>query len=318
MVAREPAGRALRGSLDRRPVAAGDVAMLFRLALLALAVSVDLESGAGAVDLTLSPQAPSIRFELVTDSEQIAPGEKFQLALHAQIPDGWGLFWENPGDVGQPLSVELSAPKDFIVEGPRYPAPRRFALPGERNVFGYRRETMLFFDLRAPDDLPHGAHVAFAAIVDWTAFGPALARGEAQAAAEIATYPLHDQPAKDASAMERFRTLLPRPWAELEHVTSDWKLAWADMGEGAGVDLELRVGGATALEFYPLPTDGLDLLDDAGTAVDGGRSLRLSYLRSPDSGRHTVDVRGVLRVERAAGVELFAVRLPCKAGSAER
>ncbi|WP_412062842.1 protein-disulfide reductase DsbD family protein [Rubrivirga sp. IMCC45206] len=84
------------------------------LALLAAAASAQ----APAPDRT-----PHSEVRLVADATAVAPGDTLGVAVEIVIEDGWHVYWQNPGDSGQPVTVAWTLPAGASAGPLRFPAP---------------------------------------------------------------------------------------------------------------------------------------------------------------------------------------------------
>ena len=105
-------------------------------------IAAALAFGAGPVQaLTTEAEAsPAAVVRMVTVENAVVPGaESISAALHVNLAEGWKTYWRNPGEVGLPPEVDLSASenvRDFEI---LWPAPERFTAFGIEN-FGYSDE----------------------------------------------------------------------------------------------------------------------------------------------------------------------------------
>jgi thiol:disulfide interchange protein/DsbC/DsbD-like thiol-disulfide interchange protein len=68
---------------------------------------------------------PHTTATLITDTDAVAPGTPFHVALRLQLAPGWHTYWRNPGDAGVPPTITLHLP-DAAKAGPvDWPAPVR-------------------------------------------------------------------------------------------------------------------------------------------------------------------------------------------------
>ncbi len=81
---------------------------------------------------------------LITDTDQVAPGQPFTAALRLQLAPGWHTYWQNPGDAGMPpsLTPQLSPGSEA---GPiQWPVPQRLA-EGTLTTHAYTGDVVLPF-----------------------------------------------------------------------------------------------------------------------------------------------------------------------------
>ncbi|MGC6606199.1 MAG: protein-disulfide reductase DsbD family protein [Lentimonas sp.] len=68
--------------------------------------------------------------ELISESEQVAPGESFDVAVHFELAPHWHIYWQNPGSSGLPLELSWELPNGVTVGEVQWPVPERFDLDG--------------------------------------------------------------------------------------------------------------------------------------------------------------------------------------------
>lgn len=106
-----------------------------------------------------------LKAELVSEYQQVTPGQSVTLALHF-IPDPhWHTYWQNPGDSGLPTRLSWQLPAGVSAGDIQWPAPAAIAIPPLMN-YGFSGDTVLLSELQlAPD---YNADVlALAVTADW-------------------------------------------------------------------------------------------------------------------------------------------------------
>ena len=76
------------------------------------------------------PKAPPVEVSLHASVSAIAPGQAFEVAIKFEIPEGYHLYWENPGESGKPPTVNWRLPDGFSVSPLRFPPPKRHEAAG--------------------------------------------------------------------------------------------------------------------------------------------------------------------------------------------
>src|ERR1700753_3384868 len=84
------------------------------------------------------------RVSLVSDVDQVAAGQGFQLGLRFQLSPGWHVYWQNPGDAGLAPAVSLTLPRGATAAPLRWPVPKRLA-EGPVTTYGYEKAVLLLF-----------------------------------------------------------------------------------------------------------------------------------------------------------------------------
>jgi thiol:disulfide interchange protein DsbD len=187
----------------------------FRSAVRSLLASLLLLIGPSLAGLSLaqpvqSADDPSPHSEatLVSDAAPIAPGEPFTVALRLAMEDGWHSYWKNPGDSGQPTSIDWSLPDGFTAGPVQWPYPH----PIEASTFtsyGYSGEVRLLTTVTPPEDLTPGTRVTLEAKARWLICADICLPAHSDVSL---TVPVADAPSPTpaAAAIDAARSKLPR------------------------------------------------------------------------------------------------------------
>lgn len=106
------------------------------------------------------------KVELVAEKDAVAPGETAWLGLHFVLDPGWHIYWQNPGDSGEPPRVQWNLPASFRVGSIEWPAPQRLG-SGTVIDFGYSGETLLMIPLAIPADAAADVQEKLTATAKW-------------------------------------------------------------------------------------------------------------------------------------------------------
>ncbi|MDP2307819.1 MAG: protein-disulfide reductase DsbD family protein [Pseudomonadota bacterium] len=112
---------------------------------------------------------PPVHVSIVAPAEMRIGGTA-EVAVVLDVPKGWHIYWENPGQSGLSTDARLTVahagdctpPAGRVVTGPRWPVPKRFEADGLVN-YGYDGVTAFVFELHAPatSRLPLEAQVSW-------------------------------------------------------------------------------------------------------------------------------------------------------------
>lgn len=103
---------------------------------------------------------------LISEVSAIAPGEPFTVGLHLQMEEGWHSYWKNPGDSGEPTSVDWSLPPGFEAGEIQWPYPHRIPY-GPMTSYGYSDEVVLPIQITPPDTISPGTRVTVRGRANW-------------------------------------------------------------------------------------------------------------------------------------------------------
>lgn len=111
-------------------------------------------------------QAPNhLKAELVSEYQQVQPGQTWQLGLHMVHDEHWHTYWKNPGDSGLPTTIRWSLPEGVTVGEIQWPVPQAISIPPLMN-YGYEGTTVLLTDISIPADYTQSV-ITIRADVDW-------------------------------------------------------------------------------------------------------------------------------------------------------
>lgn len=123
-------------------------------------------SAGAAAQPGLVPGEPIIEARLVSDVEQVAPGEDFRIGVHQLMPDGWHTYWRNPGDNGMPITLDWTVPAGVEIGPVAWPAPVELPLTDDIMDYGYRDEVVLPMSVHLPEAYADDS-VTLTADADW-------------------------------------------------------------------------------------------------------------------------------------------------------
>ena len=85
------------------------------------------------------PIEPRVRVDLVSEARSVAPGTTFWVGVRQRIHPGWHTYWVNPGDSGEPMTIEWQLPPGLSAGPVAWPHPHRIPV-GPAMSFGYTDE----------------------------------------------------------------------------------------------------------------------------------------------------------------------------------
>jgi thiol:disulfide interchange protein/DsbC/DsbD-like thiol-disulfide interchange protein len=209
-----------------------------------LALSVGLAAPAPA---QIGEKRPLVRAELIAEHMAARRGETLTVALRQTITPGWHTYWQNPGDSGEPTSLDWNLPAG-ITSGPiQWPLPE--AIPvGPLTNYGYSDSLLLLTDITIPTDAA-GQSVTLSAKARWLVCKDICVPEESPVSL---TLPLIDgglspRRSPDAAAIAAAREALPKPapWPVRYSHSLDKLTLNVD---GLGSD----IGKITHVRFFPV------------------------------------------------------------------
>jgi thiol:disulfide interchange protein len=134
--------------------------------LISLAVAICAWLGLGAPARAAAVNTGHLTAELVPDRVSITPGGTLHVALRQAIEPGWHTYWRNPGDSGQPVTLDWTLPAGWRAGAITWPAPQQLRV-GPLMDYGYTGKVLLPVTVTAPNTARPGqsvtlkAHAAF-------------------------------------------------------------------------------------------------------------------------------------------------------------
>jgi len=219
------------------------------------------------------------------EADSVQAGETFSVIVRFQMGEGWHIYWKNPGNAGMPTDVRVDGPEGFRTGAIRWPRPVEFKT-GKINTFGYKKETMLFVPVTAPDPLPEAPH-EFEVSVDYLACKNRCFRQSETLTARLPGDTMNNELKQ---AVETYRAAIPVSFEQVR----DRKVRWTD----SGVVLTGRVPSSKTetMTVFPISISGVELGTPEKMVRDGTFRLRIPVSWNPDNhiGDDEPAVRGVL------------------------
>lgn len=98
--------------------------------------------------------------QLISDAQQLQPGQTFLVGIHFLLDEDWHIYWKNPGDSGLAPMIEWRLPEGWEVEEIIWPYPHQINIDPLVS-YGYEHEVVLFSRIHIPENsiLPEQAQI---------------------------------------------------------------------------------------------------------------------------------------------------------------
>ena len=167
----------------------------------------------GTTEPVLAQQAddpsPHSEASLVSETTALTPGRPTTVALRLQLDEGWHSYWKNPGDSGQPISIDWSLPDGFEAGGLHWPYPQTIASTG-LTTYAYKDEVFLLADITPPEDLSPGTSVTLSGSARWLVCADICLPAQADVQLSLPVRASPAGPSEVADAIAETRTRLPK------------------------------------------------------------------------------------------------------------
>jgi len=98
----------------------------------------------------IPPQPPKhSQVSLVVAQSAVTPGSDVNVGIQFAVENGWHIYWQNPGDSGEPPRMQWQLPAGITAGAIEWPTPVRLTNPAGTD-FGYEGTTVLLTALRIP------------------------------------------------------------------------------------------------------------------------------------------------------------------------
>lgn len=97
------------------------------------------------------PASPIAKAQLLLHAPQVKQGEPIAAGVLFTMPEGWHIYWQNPGDSGIPTTLAWTVPEGVTVSPIEWPLPERIETSGLVN-YGYGEKVILPVQLTPASD----------------------------------------------------------------------------------------------------------------------------------------------------------------------
>lgn len=231
--------------------------------------------------------SPHSSATLVSEASSIAPGESFTVALRLSMEEGWHSYWKNPGDSGEPTSIDWALPPGFEAGAIQWPYPHRIPF-GPLTSYGYSDEVVLPVSITPPDTLTTGTTVTLRGTASWLVCKEIClpAEGEVQQAVTVAAEPATSAEAETIANAEAKRPAAMPDWTVRAARSSGSYTLAVTPPEGRQPSLD-------GMQFFPMAKDVI--AHAAPQPVSQAGATYLLSLQQSEYAEAPVDsLRGVL------------------------
>ena len=89
------------------------------------------------------PADSRAKVELIAEQDAVSPGKPLWVGLLFRLDEGWHIYWQNPGDSGEPPKIQWQLPPGFEAGTIRWPQPIRLG-GGTVVDYGYEGQVLLW------------------------------------------------------------------------------------------------------------------------------------------------------------------------------
>ena len=173
--------------------------------------------------------APLVRVDLLSEQAGLTAGGEVWIGIRQRIAPGWHTYWTNPGDSGEPMTMEWTLPPGFAAGPIVWPHPERIPV-GPAMSHGYTGEVVLLARLTAPPDLAPGRPVTIGGRAAWLVCEKTCIPEEARVELTLPVVAGRAPASPDAPLIAQARRAVPVPSPVAGHGVGGARARRADAG----------------------------------------------------------------------------------------
>jgi thiol:disulfide interchange protein DsbD len=241
-----------------------------------------------------SPAETHLKVELISEQATSSPGRPLWVGLLFRLDQGWHIYWQNPGDSGQPPKVQWELPTGFVAGSIRWPQPIRLG-GGSVVDYGYEGQVLLMAPIQGPSS--HNATLPpnLSADVKYIVCRDVCIPGKAHL---TLSGPAGGDWAPWRALFEQTRAQLPKP------APASWKVTAVSSREHFTLSVQARTQPAGA-SFFPLEPSQIDNSSpqDFAPTPDG---FRLTVKKSDQLTKPITTLKGLIVLGPGRAYEVSA------------
>lgn len=230
---------------------------------------------------------------LVSDTSSVEAGKPFNAGVRIQLDEGWDVYWQFVGEIGQATKIDWELPKGFTAGPLQWPLPEAHLAFGSMLNYVYLHEVLLYSTITPPAQLPSGPITIKAHITWQMCDAQNCVPGDQKLALSLKSGPA--QPA-NADLFAKWQAQVPKAGAP------PFKVKWDRSREK---EFSLQIDGLpkdTKAEFFPLPSEEVKAGDighpkTSEVGADGSRTITFSF----DGAKQNIPSRGLIVAEKEGG-----------------
>jgi thiol:disulfide interchange protein DsbD len=242
--------------------------------------------------------APHVDVQLLTEQKAIQRGHSLWVGLQFQLPSGWHVYWQNPGDSGEPPTVKWNLPTGLHAGDLQWPAPHRLESPSLVD-YGYQDGVLLLAPIRVDSTVSPATAVTLQADVRYLACREICVPGKANVALNLPVQSGSATLDSNAHALfEKTRAQLPKP------TPAAWRIRAQSMGNAFVLSIATGKSEREGV-FFPLDPGEMDnAAPQKASPTTAGIDIRLQ--KSDQLLKPIAQLRGVVEFGGSRAYEINA------------
>lgn len=228
------------------------------LAVLLIPILPPVESARAEESNPFTAPASNCTASLLANTKAVEPGKPFLVGVRFEMAKGWHLYWEFPGESGEPPKIQWQLPEGFKAGPIQWPLPHSLVTAGVIFTNVYDDELILPVEITPPSQIDQ-KEIILSAKVRWFICSDSCVPGSAELAL---TLPVGPGEPDHADLFKRAQAALPQSSPAPLQVT--WRRT------PNSLDLSVsQIPPDHSLEVFPLPPKGV--LPDRPTLTVGSQ-----------------------------------------------
>ena len=239
------------------------------------------------------------KLQLVSEAATIPANGPIWVGVLFQLDEGWHIYWQNPGDSGEPPKIEWGLPTGWSAGAIRWPRPIVLGRGSIRD-YGYEGQVLLMTALEPKR--PFTAPVEIGVAVRYLVCREICIPEKANLALSLPASNSSNTTASPWSGLfKETRAQLPK------HLPPDWKVSAADSGENFVLTFS-GAADAKEMKFFPLDAG---IIENAApqTLTPAGKNLKLTLKKSDQLQKPASMLKGVIVLDQDRA---YVISVPVK------
>jgi DsbC/DsbD-like thiol-disulfide interchange protein len=235
-----------------------------------------------------------LKVELISEQSPSPPGQPLWVGLLFRLEPGWHIYWQNPGDSGEPPKVQWELPAGFVAGSIRWPQPIRLG-GGSVVDYGYEGQVLLMAPIQGPSSRNATSLPSLSADVKYIVCRDVCIPGKAHL---TLSGPAGGDWALWRALFEQTRAQLPKP------SPANWKVTAVSNKQHFILSVQAR-SQLTGAGFFPLEPGQIDNSSPQDFAPTHN-GFRITLKKSDQLTKPVTNLRGLIVLGPGRAVEVSA------------
>ena len=233
----------------------------------------------------------------VLDQTTVQPGSYAKLGIQFVTDSGWHIYWQNPGDSGEPPRIQWRLPAGITAGALQWPAPTRLRNTAGTD-YGYEGTTILLTALQIPSTAQPGTTIEVSGDLHWLVCHDICIPQRSDLSAPISIANATNVDGAARLLLQSAAECVPKPLPSRFHptVTSSPESLRLDLASSAPI---------TTVEFFPSEAEQIENAAPQAFTTRAG-VLHLTLKKSENLRQDPQRLKGVIVINGSVAYELDA------------